>query len=116
AEMDGSVTGSDRRIQALKVAAIPPGDALPDWRIFQKLAGALGTEWSYADTRALQEELRRHVPLYQGLGRRVGPAAAGWRRSAAVRSSSRCGSRRTVWPRRAWRSCRIISRAPKPTV
>ncbi|MBI5836236.1 MAG: NADH-quinone oxidoreductase subunit NuoG [Candidatus Eisenbacteria bacterium] len=78
AESDGSMTSAERRIQALRAAAPAPGEAMPDWRILERLAAAAGTAWNYADVRAVQEEIRTGVKLYSGLGRRVGPAAPCW--------------------------------------
>ncbi len=78
AESDGSVTNSERRVQALRSAANPVGESEAGWRIFERLATGLGSAWNYADLLALQEEIRARVPLYKVLGRRMGPAATSW--------------------------------------
>ena len=43
AERDAVVTNSERRISLLRQAVHPPGEALPDWRIFRDFAHALGS-------------------------------------------------------------------------
>jgi len=41
-EKDGTMTNSERRTALMRKALDPPGEALPDWRIFQRLATELG--------------------------------------------------------------------------
>ncbi len=41
-EKQGTMTNSERRVTLVRQAVEPPGDALPDWRIFARLAAALG--------------------------------------------------------------------------
>ncbi len=41
-EKDGTMTNSERRTALMRKALDPPGQALPDWRIFQRLASELG--------------------------------------------------------------------------
>jgi ferredoxin-nitrate reductase len=41
-EKQGTMTNSERRVALVRRALDPPGEALPDWRIFQRLAGELG--------------------------------------------------------------------------
>ncbi len=43
AERDAVVTNSERRISLMRQAVRPPGEALPDWQIFQDFAHALGS-------------------------------------------------------------------------
>lgn len=38
AEKDGTFTNSDRRVQLIRKAILPPGEARPDWQIIQELA------------------------------------------------------------------------------
>jgi len=38
AEKDGTFTNSDRRVQLIRRAILPPGEARPDWQIIQELA------------------------------------------------------------------------------
>src|SRR5262245_64577263 len=39
-ERDGTMTNSERRICLLERAGNPPGEALPDWQIICRVAGA----------------------------------------------------------------------------
>jgi ferredoxin-nitrate reductase len=41
-EKDGTMTNSERRLGLVRKALEPPGEALPDWRIFARLAAELG--------------------------------------------------------------------------
>jgi ferredoxin-nitrate reductase len=41
-EKSGAMTNSERRVGLVRAALAPPGDALPDWRIFARLAAELG--------------------------------------------------------------------------
>jgi ferredoxin-nitrate reductase len=41
-EKEGTMTNSERRVGLARRALDPPGEALPDWRIFARLAEALG--------------------------------------------------------------------------
>ncbi|MEA2448668.1 MAG: sulfite reductase flavoprotein alpha-component, partial [Thermoleophilaceae bacterium] len=47
-EKDGTMTNSERRLTPVRRALPPPGDALPDWEIFARLARALGHGHGFA--------------------------------------------------------------------
>jgi ferredoxin-nitrate reductase len=51
-EKEGTMTNSERRVGLLRRALDPPGEALPDWRIFARVAAALG----FGDVFAWQDE------------------------------------------------------------
>ena len=42
AEREGTMTNSERRVSLLEQVVEPPGEALPDWQIISRVAGALG--------------------------------------------------------------------------
>lgn len=46
-EREGTMTNSERRVCLLERVADPPGEALPDWQIFCRVARALGFESSF---------------------------------------------------------------------
>ena len=54
-EKEGTMTNSERRVGLVRQVVAPPGEALPDWRIFARLARELGFgehfAWSSAATR-----------------------------------------------------------------
>ena len=51
-EKDGTMTNSERRVGLVRRALDPPGDALPDWRIFARVGAALGHAEHFAWTEA----------------------------------------------------------------
>ncbi|MGI8902553.1 MAG: molybdopterin-dependent oxidoreductase [Solirubrobacteraceae bacterium] len=58
-EKTGAMTNSERRVGLVRAALAPPGEALPDWRIFQRLAHALGhgEDFAWADEAEVFDEL-----------------------------------------------------------
>ncbi|MEU5772545.1 molybdopterin-dependent oxidoreductase [Streptomyces venezuelae] len=67
AETDGTTTNSERRVQRVRRAVAPPGEAREDIDILCELAGLLGHEWKYADARAVWDELRSVSPDHRGM-------------------------------------------------
>src|SRR4051812_16277181 len=47
AEKDGTFTNTERRVNRVRKALEPPGEAREDWRIVVQLANALGAGWRY---------------------------------------------------------------------
>jgi len=45
-ENDGTFTSSERRVNRVRTASTPPGDAKPNWWIFKELAKRFGHEWA----------------------------------------------------------------------
>jgi formate dehydrogenase alpha subunit len=68
-EREGTVTEVDRRVQRIRKAVDPPGEARPDWEIFCELAGILETDggFDYTCPEEIFEEIRRTVPQYGGI-------------------------------------------------
>lgn len=67
AEKDGHFTSTERRVQRIRRALPPPGNAREDLLIFQQIATALGAPWPPTDAAAVHEEARRLVPSYRGI-------------------------------------------------
>jgi formate dehydrogenase alpha subunit len=75
AEKDGTFTNSDRRVQRVRRAIDPPGQARPDWQIICELArrveAKLGISTSagfeYAHPSDIWEEMRRVTPDFWGI-------------------------------------------------
>jgi formate dehydrogenase major subunit len=67
AEKDGHFTNTERRVQQLRVALTPPGDALVDWKIIQMIANSLDADWHYHSTKDIWQEINQVTPQYQGL-------------------------------------------------
>lgn len=67
AESDGTVTSSERRVQRVRAAVPPPGEARDDIDIIGDLARRLGAEWPAASPEDLWDELRSLSPLHRGM-------------------------------------------------
>ena len=67
-EKDGTFTSTERRVQRVRKAFDPPGDARPDWAILCDLARRLGaTGWDYPDPAAIMDEIAAVTPIYGGI-------------------------------------------------
>ncbi|MBV7314730.1 formate dehydrogenase subunit alpha [Shewanella sp. NIFS-20-20] len=67
AEKRGHFTNTERRVQQLQQAVNPPGQALPDWRIIQAIANAMGANWQYDSEETLWSEAIKATPQYRGI-------------------------------------------------
>lgn len=66
-ESDGTVTNSERRVQRVRKAIEPPGEARDDIDILVELARRLGHEWHYDNHEQIWDELRRLSPMHAGM-------------------------------------------------
>ncbi len=57
-EYEGTVTSSERRVQRVRKAIDPPGEARPDSHILCDLAGRLGHHWGRPTAEMVWDELR----------------------------------------------------------
>ncbi|HIH61418.1 MAG TPA: formate dehydrogenase subunit alpha [Methanobacteriales archaeon] len=68
AEKDGTFTNTERRVQLIKSAVRPPGDAKPDWWIICKIAEKMGVPgFEFENPREIFDEIRELVPAYGGM-------------------------------------------------
>lgn len=75
AEKEGTFTNTDRRVQRVRQAIEPRGQARADWqincelaqRIEQKLGRSQSAYWSYRSPAEVLEEMGRVVPEYAGV-------------------------------------------------
>lgn len=67
AESDGTVTSSERRVQRVRAAVPPPGEARHDIDILAALANRMGVDWGEPTAEELWEELRSLSPLHGGM-------------------------------------------------
>lgn len=67
AEKEGTFTNTERRVQMVRKAVDPPGDARPDWRIIQELSNRFGYPMDYDSPRSVMEEIARLTPSYAGI-------------------------------------------------
>lgn len=79
AEKDGTFTNTERRVQLIRPAVPPPGEARPDWQVVCDLATAMGYPMSYASTAEIMAEIASLVPSYAGmLHERLGEGGLQW--------------------------------------
>jgi formate dehydrogenase major subunit len=69
-EAEGTVTSSERRVQRVRKALEPPGEARTDLRIISDLAGVLGHAWGPLTAEEVWDELRRLSPMHAGMSYR----------------------------------------------
>ena len=68
AETDGVCTNTERRVQRLRAAIPPPGQAKPDWWILSQLARRLNIGgFDFHSPQEVFDELCRVSPIYAGL-------------------------------------------------
>ena len=66
-EANGTVTNSERRVQLVRKALDPPGDARDDIEILLAVAANLGHEWTYGSAEEIWDELRSLSPMHAGM-------------------------------------------------
>ncbi|MEE8369280.1 MAG: molybdopterin-dependent oxidoreductase, partial [Dehalococcoidia bacterium] len=67
AEIDGTYTNTERRVQRVRKAVDPPGEARPDADIICDLATRLGYPMSYSGPAEIWEEIARNTPILAGI-------------------------------------------------
>jgi formate dehydrogenase alpha subunit len=79
AEKEGTFTNTDRRVQLVRKAVEPPGQARADWQIVAELARRLGARlgsdlttaphagWDYSSPSQALAEMGELVPAYRGI-------------------------------------------------
>ena len=67
ASSEGTVTSSERRVQRVRPAVPPQGDARDDVRIIGDVARRMGAPWPAASPAELWDELRSLSPMHGGM-------------------------------------------------
>jgi formate dehydrogenase alpha subunit len=68
AEKDGTFTNTERRVQLIRKALNPPGEAKPDWWITCQLAQKLGGEgFNFSHPQEIMSEIASLTPIYGGI-------------------------------------------------
>jgi len=67
AEKEGIFTNTERRVQRVRKAVDPPGDARGDWEIICEISTRLGYTMIYENSRAIMEEIAGITPSYGGV-------------------------------------------------
>jgi predicted molibdopterin-dependent oxidoreductase YjgC len=70
AESEGTVTNSERRVQRVRKALDPPGDARDDLWIIYELARLMGHDWGSPAAEDVWNEVRRLSPVHAGMSYR----------------------------------------------
>jgi predicted molibdopterin-dependent oxidoreductase YjgC len=66
-ESEGTVTSSERRVQRVRKALDPPGEARDDAWILAELARRLGHDWGSPGAEEVWDELRSLSPMHGGM-------------------------------------------------
>src|SRR5690606_28367688 len=68
AEKHGTFTNCERRVQRVRQAIEPPGEARCDWQILGELAARLGySGMAWADAEAVFDEMAGLTPIYSAM-------------------------------------------------
>ncbi|MBF8267052.1 MAG: fdhA6 [Dehalococcoidia bacterium] len=79
AEVDGTFTNTERRVQRVRKAVEPPGQAKADWLILSELATRMGYVQSYDHPSQIWDELARNTPILAGISYgRLGQEGLQW--------------------------------------
>ncbi|MDD1735279.1 MAG: formate dehydrogenase subunit alpha [Methanothrix sp.] len=79
AEKDGTFTSTERRVQQVRKAVDPPGDARAEWEWICELSRRLGQEADYASPASIMAEIASLTPSYGGIDyQRLGPEGLQW--------------------------------------
>ena len=66
-EKDGTFTSMERRVQRIRQAVLPPGEAQPEWKIISQLLRLLGPFEEYSSPSQIMEEIASLTPTYGGI-------------------------------------------------
>ncbi len=67
AEKDGTFTNTERRIQRVRKAVSPPGQARSDWKIICEVATKMGYPMAYGCADEIMDEIASVAPIYGGI-------------------------------------------------
>lgn len=67
AEKDGTFTNTERRVQRVRKALEPKGEAKEDWKIICELSKLMGYHMEYNSPKEIFEEIRKVTPSYAGI-------------------------------------------------
>ena len=67
AETEGTVINSERRVQRVRKAVDPPGEARDDIMILRDIARRMGYDWDFETAEEVWEEVRLLAPKFSGI-------------------------------------------------
>ena len=77
AEKDGTFSASERRMQLIRKAVEPPGEARADWQILCAVATAMGYPMQYQSPAQIFDEMAGLSPIFAGISHQRIAAADG---------------------------------------
>ncbi len=66
-EKNGTYTNTDRRVQRVRKAVDPPGEARDDWWIIQEVARRMGHDFGFDNESQIFDEMASLMPIYRGI-------------------------------------------------
>jgi predicted molibdopterin-dependent oxidoreductase YjgC len=67
AEKDGTFTSTERRVQRIRRAVDPPGEAWAEWQWITDLLSRMGVSANYTSAAEVMEEIAALTPIYGGV-------------------------------------------------
>jgi formate dehydrogenase major subunit len=67
AETEGTFTNTERRVQRVRKAVEPKGEAREDWQILAGIMNRIGYNCSYTSAKDIYDEMRNVTPSYKGI-------------------------------------------------
>ena len=67
AEKDGTFSNTERKVQRVREAVTPPGEAKYDWEITCEIATRMGYAMPYENSEAIMKEIAQVTPSYGGI-------------------------------------------------
>ncbi len=67
AEKDGTFSNTERRVQRVRKAVEPPGEARTDWEIICMISNAMGYSMKYNSASEIMDEIAKVTPSYGGI-------------------------------------------------
>ena len=77
AEKDGTFTASERRVQLVRKAVEPPGEARADWQILCAVSTAMGYPMQYQSPAEVFDEMAGLSPIFAGISHQRIDASGG---------------------------------------
>jgi predicted molibdopterin-dependent oxidoreductase YjgC len=79
AEKDGTYTNTERRVQRVRKAVAPPGQARVDWEIVCDVATKMGYPMNYKSADKIMDEIAAVTPIYGGMSfKRIDEVGLQW--------------------------------------
>ncbi|MBN2137479.1 MAG: formate dehydrogenase subunit alpha [Sedimentisphaerales bacterium] len=79
AEKNGTFTNTERRVQRVRRAVAPPGQAREDWRIISEIATQMGYPMAYDSAGEILDEIASVSPIYGGISfKRIDAVGLQW--------------------------------------